>query len=290
MRSQLRAARGNSSTRAWRLMLMRVVRAINIAILLAIAIGPIYWLVTMSTLSQNQIVSNQPRLFPTLHGFGGLTTATGVPLFSWIENSLLVAVGTAILSAILGTFAGYGFSRFRFRGASFFGFLVFATQMLPAALLVVPLYAIFDSFHLINNLVSLILVDTAFAMPIAIWIVKGTCDSLPFELDEAAKIDGASSFGVLRRVLLPLLAPGLAAAGIMAFLAGWNDFLFATTFMVSSNKWTVTKGLASLFGQYSVPISLIMAAATLFCIPPIIFFLLLQKRIVNGLTAGAVKA
>jgi multiple sugar transport system permease protein len=148
---------------------------------------------------------------------------------------------------------------------------------------------IFSTLGLIDNLLSLVVADSAFAMPIALWVIKGAMDSIPRELDEAGLVDGGSSFSVLLRVIMPLVGPAIAAAAIIVFFFGWNDFLFANTFMVTESRWTVTKGLASLFGQYTVPIPFIMASAVLFSIPPVLFFLLLQRRIVSGLTAGAVK-
>jgi multiple sugar transport system permease protein len=202
---------------------------------------------------------------------------------------LIVAFATALLSITVAVFAAFAMSRFSFRGRGTFGFLVFATQMMPAALLIVPLYNIFAGAQLIDNLASLVLANTAFVMPVAIWVIKQAMDSVPKELDESVMIDGGGSFATMRRIVIPLTAPALAAAGIVAFLAGWNDYLFANTFAVSTTNWTATKGLASFFGQYSTPIDLIMGASVLFALPPIVFFLLLQRQLVSGLTAGGIK-
>lgn len=269
--------------------LSSVGRSVALLVALCIALFPVYWMVTISTQSQGQVVGQRLRLLPTLNGFGGISHLGTTYVTTWLGNSALISLGTAALSVAFAVFPAYGLSRYRFRGAGAFGFAVFATQMLPPALLVVPLYAIFSRFGLIDNLFSLILADAAFAMPIALWIIKGAMDGIPRELDEAAHVDGASSLSVLVRVVLPLIAPAVAAAAIIAFFFSWNDFLFANTFMVSEGRWTVTKGLASLFGQYSTPIPFIMSSAVLFSIPPVLFFLLLQRRIVSGLTAGAVK-
>lgn len=267
----------------------RLPRLIGVLLALVVALGPLYWMITLSTLSNGQIVSSLGHFLPTLSRFGGLSHLTGVPLFTWMKNSVIVGLATALSSVLLATPAAFALSRFRFRGSGTFGFLVFATQMLPAALLIVPLYNIFAGLRLIDNLASLVIADTAFAMPVAIWVIKGAMDSVPRDLDEAALMDGAGQLSILRRIVLPVAAPGIAAAAIIAFLSGWNDFLFANTFMVSTNKWPVTKGLASFFGQYSTPLDLIMAASVLFALPPVIFFLLLQRRMVAGLSAGAVR-
>lgn len=267
----------------------RLPRIAGVALALLVALAPLYWLITLATLSNDQIVSSVGHFLPTLSRFGGLSHLGGVPLFTWLKNSVIVGLGTAVVSVVLATPAAFALSRFRFRGSGTFGFLVFATQMLPAALLIVPLYNIFAGVRLIDNLASLVIADTAFAMPVAIWVIKGAMDSVPRDLDEAAMMDGAKQLSILRKIVLPIAAPGIAAAGIIAFLSAWNDFLFANTFMITTTKWPVTKGLASFVGQYTTPLDLIMAASVLFALPPVIFFLLLQRRMVAGLSAGAVR-
>ena len=266
-----------------------VPRLVSVVVFAAVTIAPLYWLVNLSTHTNGQIVSSPPAFLPTIGRFGPLQEAGTAPLDVWLFNSIVVALGTSLLSVAIAVFAGFGLSRFRFRGAGTFGFLVFATQMMPAALLIVPLYNIFAGAHLIDTLWSLILADTAFAMPVAVWVIKQAMDGVPQELDESVQIDGGGSFAILRLIVLPLTAPGIAAAAIIAFLSGWNDYLFANTFAVSNANWTATKGLASFFGQYSTPIDLIMGTSVLFALPPVIFFLLLQRQLVSGLTAGAVK-
>ena len=258
-------------------------------VFVVVTLLPLYWLVTLSTQTNAQVVSSPPDYLPSIGRFGPLEETGRLPLSTWLINSVAVGLGTALLSVAVALFAAYGLSRFSFRGGGTFGFLVFATQMMPAALLIVPLYAIFAGAHLIDSLPALILADSAFAMPVAIWVIKQAMDGVPRELDESVMIDGGGSLAILRRIVLPLSAPGIAAAGIIAFLAGWNDYLFANTFAVSSSNWTATKGLASFFGQYSTPIDLIMGTSLLFALPPVIFFLLLQRQLVSGLTAGAIK-
>jgi multiple sugar transport system permease protein len=264
-------------------------RLITAVALVVATVAPLYWLVTLSTLTNSEIVSTPPTFVPNLGRFGPLSEATGDPIANWLINSVIVGLATSAFSVFIALFAAFGMSRFSFRGRATFGFLVFATQMMPAALLIVPLYNFFAGAHLIDNLLSLILADSAFAMPIAIWVIKQAMDSVPRELDESVMIDGGGSFAILRRIVIPLTAPGVAAAGIITFLAGWNDYLFANTFATSTTNWTATKGLASFFGQYSTPIDLIMGTSVLFALPPIAFFLLLQRQLVSGLTAGGVK-
>ncbi|HEY3547072.1 MAG TPA: carbohydrate ABC transporter permease [Propionicimonas sp.] len=264
-------------------------RRLAIAVLLLFTIAPLYWLLTLSTLSNAEVVSAPPRFVPNLGTFGPLTATTGDPIGTWLFNSVLVALAVSGVSIVLALFPAFALSRFRFRGRGLFGFLVFATQMMPAALLIVPLYSMFAGAKLIDNLLALVLAQVAFAMPVAIWVIKQAIDSVPIELDESVKIDGGTSLDILGRIILRLTAPAVAAAAIIAFLSSWNDYLFANTFAVSTTNWTATKGIASFFGQYTTPINMIMGTAVLFAIPPLIFFLLLQRQLVSGLTAGGVK-
>jgi len=268
----------------------RASRRIALAVAIVLALAPIYWLVQMATESQAQVVAKRPSFFPSFSSFGGIShPPANAPVTSWFVNTALVSVGTAILAVLLATVAAFGLSRFRFRGNGPLRFLVLFTQMLPGTLLIVPLYAMITQLNLLDNLVSLVLVDTAFVMPVCLWIIKGSMDSIPRELDEAALVDGSTMLGVLRRVVVPLAVPGIGAAAVIAFFFGWNDFLFANTFMISQDKWPLSKGLDSLIGVYSVPVPLIMAVAVLYCLPPMVFFVLMQRRLVSGLTAGAVK-
>ena len=256
--------------------------------LLVAAVGPIYWLITMATNTSSEINRQHPLPFPSFSGFGGITNS-GHPIFRWFLNSFEVGIGTALISVGIGVLAGYGLSRFRFRGAGTFGYLVFATQMLPATLLVVPLYSIFQGWHLIGGVSSVILAGSAFSMPVVVWITKNAVDAIPAELDEAALVDGASIWSRFWTIALPLARPAIAASFIISFFGGWNDFIFANTFLIAENNWTITKGLASMFGEYTVPANLIMASALLFAIMPVALFIMLQRRIVGGLTAGAVR-
>jgi multiple sugar transport system permease protein len=262
--------------------------ALVVAIIFALA--PIYWLVQMATESETRVVAKKPTFFPSFNSFGGIShPPTNAPVLSWFLNTALVSVGTAILAVILATVAAFGLSRFRFRGNGPLRFLVLFTQMLPGTLLIVPLYAMITQMNLLDNLLSLVLVDTAFVMPVCLWIIKGSMDSIPRELDDAALVDGSSMFGVLWRVVIPLSVPGIGAATVISFFFGWNDFLFANTFMTSQGKWPLSKGLDSMIGLYSTPVPLIMAVAVLYCLPPMVFFVVMQRRLVSGLTAGAVK-
>jgi multiple sugar transport system permease protein len=169
------------------------------------------------------------------------------------------------------------------------GFSLFTTQMLPEAMLLVPLYAIFGKLALLNTLGGLILANTAFTVPVIIWILKGAIDGVPLEIEEAARIDGCSRLGVILSVVVPLIAPTLAAAAVIAFFHGWNEYIFAQTFINEERLHVASVGLASFVGELSTPLDAVMAVAVIYTLPAVVFYLMVQKHVVAGMTAGSVK-
>ncbi len=271
--------------------LSSAVRGFGISLLVVVAGFPVYWLFTTATHTTAELFGGQVQWLPDLRRFlTSFTSATsGVPMLRWLSNSAVVAFGTTFLSLIIAILAAYALSRYRFRGKGVFGFALFATQMLPEALLVVPLYSIFLTFGLLDNLTGLVLSDTAFAMPVAVWILKSAMDGVSLEIEESARVDGCPRYAMLTQIMLPLIAPSIAAAAVITFFEGWNEYLFANTFITDEQKWPASKGLASFIGEFVTPLNHVMAAALMFTLPAIVFFLFVQRRIVSGLTAGSVK-
>ena len=266
-------------------------RRVFAVFLMLVAGFPLYWMVATATRHSGELFGGEQPLLPNFARLPSiLTNATvGVLLVCWLGISAFVATGTTVLSLVLAVLAAYALSRFSFRGKGIFGFALFATQMLPEALLVVPLYAMFLTVGLLNDLWGLVLGNTAFAMPVAVWILKTAMDAVPKEIEEAASLDGCSRLGLLLRVILPLITPSLAAAAVITFFDSWNEFLFANTFMTDKEKWPASKGLASFVGEFVTPLGSVMSAAVVFTLPALVFFVLVQRRIVAGLTAGGVK-
>lgn len=267
-----------------------VVRAVTLTVL-AIAAGlPLYWLVNTATSANSELYGSGQSLWPHLERLPQIVRVfTDTPLLRWLANSATVALGTTALSFAIAIFAGYAISRFRFYGRGLLSFGLFATQMLPEALVIVPLYAIFVTLGLINSMWGLVLANTAFAMPVAVFIITSAMDKVPYEIEEAARVDGAPRLTILFRVVLPLVVPSLAAAAVITFFDGWNEYLFANTFIQSQDKWTTSVGLASFIGEFVTPLPTVFSAALVFTVPGVVFFLLVQRRIVSGLTAGSVK-
>lgn len=262
----------------------------SLAVLVVFAAFPIYWMINTALSTDNELYRTGQSWWPDLSRIADVPAAlSDVPIFRWLGNSAVIAFGTTLLSLALAVLAAYALSRFKFYGKGISSFFLFSTQMLPEALLVVPLFALFSTLGLLNELHGLVLANVAFTMPVAVFILKNAIDAIPFEIEESARVDGCPRWGQLTMIVLPLIVPSIAAAAVINFFDGWNEFLFANTFIADSEKWPASVGLASFIGQYSTPLSSVMTAAFLFTLPAIVFFLIVQRQIVSGLTAGAVK-
>lgn len=251
---------------------------------------PVYWMINTMLAKDSELYQSGQSVWLHLERIGDIPALLGkVPIFNWLTNSSIIAFGSTFLSLLLALFGAYALSRFKFHGKGFAGFLLFSTQMLPEAFLVVPLFALFGSLGLLNGLPGLVIANTTFTMPVALFIMKNAIDKIPYEIEESARIDGCPRYGQLTMIVLPLILPSVAAAAVITFFDGWNEFLFANTFISDADKWPASVGLASFIGQYSTPLGSVMTAAFLFTLPAVIFFLVVQRQIVSGLTAGAVK-
>ncbi|MDJ0376989.1 carbohydrate ABC transporter permease [Cryobacterium sp. PH31-L1] len=263
-----------------------------LALALVILAGfPVFWMINTAMTPVGDLYANNQRIVPdfsrTLNIFQVLVSDS--PFLRWLGNSALVAGGTTMLSLLLACLAAYALSRYKFVGKGLMTFGFFATQMLPEALLIVPLYSMFMTLGLLNELYGLVLVNTAFAMPVAVFLLKSAMDTVPYEIEESARVDGCNALTILQVMFIPLIAPSLAAAAVITFFDGWNEYLFATTFIHDTANWVASTGLASFIGEFTTPLDMVFSGAIVFTIPAAIFFLLMQRKIVAGLTAGSVK-
>jgi len=266
------------------------IRIALILILLSVASFPIYWMVVTSLTSSANLFADTPQMLPDLvQGFNYADAIKKTDILIWLKNSAIVAVGTMVLSILLAILPAYALSRFRFRGKGALGFMLFTTQMLPEAMLVVPLFAIFANLALLNTLGGLILANTAFTVPVITWILKGAIDGVPLEIEEAARIDGCSRIGILLTIVVPLVSPTLAAAAVIGFFHGWNEYVFAQTLVSSQALRTASVGLAGFVGELSTPIHTVMAIGVMYTMPAVLFYLMVQRHVVTGMTAGSVK-
>jgi multiple sugar transport system permease protein len=254
------------------------------------AFFPIYWMLVTSLTPNQDIFTFPPRLLPgviTLEHYANFFS--NPQLLRYTLNSLLVASATAVGSVVVSAYAAYSFSKFRYRGRGALMYLILSAQMFPQALLLISLYLMFSRLNLLGSYLSLILSFTTFTLPLCIWTLKGYFDKLPNELIEAAKVDGASQWTILHRVLLPITRPALVATGLFAFIRGWNDFIFALT-LAGPEKMTLPPGLALTYlGEFQAGWADMMAASLVVSLPVIVLFMLMQRHLVGGLAAGAVK-
>ncbi len=266
-----------------------VVTHLVLLVLVAFAIAPLAWAISSAFKTQAEILSSASFLpqQPTLANFSLVIGQTAFP--RWFLNSLLVSGATTILAIIIGSLAGYAMSRWRFRGRALFGNTLLVVQMFPGVMLAIPLYLLLSNYHLIDTLWALLLTYLTFALAFSVWMLKGYFDGIPREIEEAALIDGVSRLGILWRIIMPLAGPGIVTVAVYAFLMAWNEFFFAYVFLVSSDNYTLMLGMYSFIQQFTTQWGNIMAAGTLTTLPVLVFFFLIQRVLMRGLVAGAVK-
>ena len=254
------------------------------------ALFPLFWLVKVSVTPNDLLYSEGVRMWPsriTFEHFEFVLAHSDFPLF--FRNSLIVSLTTAVVSTALAALAGYALSRFAFRGKLWVSGLLLVTQMFPLVMLVAPIFKMLSPLGLTNSLTGLIIVYTAFNVPFASFLMQSFFDGIPRDLEEAAMIDGASRFTAFRQIIVPLTLPGMAATLGFVFTAAWSEMIFALMLISSNEKATFPVGLLTFVSKFSVDFGQMMAAGVLALIPACLFFLLIQRYLVQGLTAGAVK-
>lgn len=259
--------------------------------LFAFLVFPVFWMISTAFKPDDEINSINPTWFsahPTLQHF---RDAIARPYF-WtdVKNSLIVVLVTVVIAVGLAFVAAVALAKYRFTGRSLFIILIIGIQMLPPAGLIIPLYVVLARYHQVNALAGVIVTYLTFALPFCVWMLRGFIVGIPKELEEAAMVDGSTRLGAFTKILLPLVAPGLVATSVFAFITSWNEYIFARTLLNDQSKQTVTVWLSYFLGTgRQTDWGALMAASTLTAVPVVIFFLLVQRRIAFGLTAGAVK-
>ncbi len=257
---------------------------------IVITLFPLYWMFITSARALSENGDFPPLLWPHAWDWSPYVSVfTDFPLGTWLAHSAEVAALVTVLVIFFATLAAYPLSCLRWRGRSTFGFVLFVTQMMPEAMIVIPIYQIYRNLGVTENLPALAVVDAAFVVPVGAWILKAMFDSIPLEVREAALVDGCGELGVLWRIVLPLSTSAMVAVGVSAFFYGWNEYLFASTMITNENIRPASLGLASFLGFSGPLVSRVMAAGWVYAIPPAVFYLVAQRRLVVGMTAGAVK-
>ena len=261
-----------------------------VLVALVIVVFPFYWMVNTSLKPASEIFLSPPTFISSNWSLDAyVTVLTQRPFARYFLNSLVVTLGTTLLSVTLAAFAAYGFTRFFPRGATpFIVFLLF-TKMLPETLLIIPYFQLMSSLGLLNSYFALILAYSSFALPFSVWMLIGFFRSIPRDIDEAAKIDGASYLQTFFLLILPLARPGLVAVALFTFLIAWNSYLWALVLTTDASMHVLSVGVANMVGEYRVQWNELMAAAVIAAVPVMLLFSFLEKHLVNAITSGAVK-
>jgi N,N'-diacetylchitobiose transport system permease protein len=260
-------------------------------VLVCVVLGfPVLWMLSTAFKSGPEIFSYTPHLIPqhpTLANFESALSREG--FWTNVRNSVVIVSSTVVISLGLAMLAAIGLARFEFRGRGPFVALLLAVQMVPLTAMIIPIFLLLDRAGLTDRLSGVVLTYLTFVLPFAVWTLRGFVLNIPPDLEEAAMVDGCTRLQAWRRILLPLVAPGLVATSIFAFIQAWNEYVMAYVLLQSPEHQTLTVWLASFTSSRGTQWGPLMAAATLTALPVVIFFVIVQRRIVTGLTSGAVK-
>lgn len=252
---------------------------------------PLSWMVITSLKSMADItLSRGLKLFPsgpTLENFVNIWKE--YPIATYIKNSAIAVGGSTVFGVVCAALCGYGLSRYEFKGKAFLLNFLLVTQMFPAVMKIIPYYKILVNLHLNNTRTGLLIVYASFSIPFCTWMMYGYFKSIPTGLDEAARVDGSSAFHTFYKIILPIAVPGLVATVIYAFLQNWNEYMFASVLMSADEKKTITYAISTMADAYKIQWNYLMCAAIISSVPTLAVFVVMQKYLIAGMTAGAVK-
>ena len=271
---------------------LRIFKIAGILFFILIAAFPFYWMVVSSFKSLEELLLNPANLGLNpakldFHAYYEVLFEHG--FLRYISNTVYVSVLTVILSVSLATLGGYAATRLHFRGRGLMSLSILVIYMFPAIVLVIPLYVVFSKMGLRDSVNVLILVYLAQTLPVALYMLRSYFQNLPLEIEHAGLIDGCTRLGVIWRIVIPLSAPALASVALYTFMIAWNEFLFAFMFLDTPEKFTLSRGIVQLAGSVHLSKQLVMAASVMVTVPILILFLLFERHLVRGLTAGAMK-
>lgn len=253
-----------------------------------IILFPFYWIVISSFKTSDTIV--RPDLWPVKSTLEHYQQLLSTPTFvSGLKSSLIVAAGTVVILLIIVILASYGMYRFEFKGKGFFNKIILLAYVFPGILLVVPVYDIMASIRIIDSYAAMIIMNVTFAAPFCVWLMNGFFASVPKSLDESASLDGLSKMGILFRIHIPLIKPGIATIAVYGLISSWTEFTFASILVISDKYKTLPIVLKAITSSYTVQWGQITASATLAMLPIILIFAFVGKYFIGGLTAGAIK-
>ncbi|HWS81978.1 MAG TPA: carbohydrate ABC transporter permease [Rubrobacter sp.] len=263
---------------------------IFLVVFVFVSVFPLLWVFKMSIVTKAELFASPPTIVPQNVTGAEWAQVLGDPTFQQaLVNSTIISTVTTVICLFFGSIAAYAISRLRFRFKGTVMTLILAISFFPAVAIIAPLFIQFTQFGLINTYASVIITDTVFALPLTIWLLVAFFRELPVDLEDAAKVDGATTIQAFRKVIVPLAAPGVFTTAILTFIHAWNEFLFANTFLFDETTQPVTVVIPNFATVYTVDYGAQAAAAVVVTVPLVILVLIFQRRIVSGLTAGAVK-
>jgi N,N'-diacetylchitobiose transport system permease protein len=301
VRARIAGSRPTGTRAAARARTVKRAKAVSLnglgLIIAVVTLFPIFEMISTAFKPSQEIYSLTPNLLPTHPTLSNITQVIsgkvtgGIgPIWLFFRNSLAVALVTVVIASVLALLASVAVARFRFRLRTTFLILLLVVQMIPGQALIIALFLDFKAINLLDSLTGLVVAYAAQALPVTIWMLRNFVATIPKELEEAAAIDGATGPRIFWRILFPLVAPGLVATSIFAFITAYNEFIYALTFLGQTHSaYTLPIYLTYFFGQHGAEWGPIMAASSMYTIPAMIFFLIVRRRLVGGLTAGAVK-
>lgn len=269
---------------------VRLALGAAILFLLALIALPFWWVLSSAVKLPQEIIARVPTMVPrsfTLQHFEKLIGGSDYPLY--MVNSLIVAGLSTLITLTLAVPAAYAFFRLAFPGRETLYRIILLAYAFPSIVVLIPLFGMFAKLGLIDTLTALVVVNVAFALPFSIWMLRSFFASVPKEIEEAAVMDGAPPTVILRRIMIPLIAPGIASVGIFAFISAWTEYVFASVLILSDVKRTVPVGFSGIIGQYQIDWGLLLSGASLAVLPVVILFAFVGRWFVSGLTEGAVK-
>jgi ABC-type glycerol-3-phosphate transport system permease component len=259
-------------------------------VLCVFSLAPVVWSLSTSLKPEAMIFSQPPQWIPSQVSFEHYKAVLGDKrMLGYFLNSFMTAALSTLIALAIAILGAYGFSRHKFPGAKTLLVSILLTRMLPRVALIVPFFITLQKIHMYNTRPGLTLVFLIITMPLSIWLLKGFFDAVPYEIEEAAIVDGCSVFGVLTRVVIPITLPGIASVGMYVFITAWNEFLFALTMTKGIQLRTISVGLAFFIDEFGIRWGSLMAASILMSIPAMVVFAVFQKSLIKGLSEGAVK-
>ena len=266
-------------------------KTIVLILYLAFVIFPIYWMIITSFKYNTEIINAQKlTYFPeqvTLENYGQLFAMYDYG--NMLKNSLIISFSSGFCVTMLSIFGGYGLARYKFKSKTLLLLFFLVTQMIPGILVIIPLYIIFSKMNIVNTRLSLFIFYLISNLPFCVITMRSFFERIPYTLEEAATVDGCTKLQTLRKIVLPVMFPGIVAVFVFAFIGAWNELIAGTIFITTPNFWTIPIGLKSLIGKYDVKWGVLTAGGVLALLPTAIMFAVMQRFVVEGLTAGAVK-